>query len=94
MYTSLASQALKGDTNEHKVQLILIPRLPEFMSLVGIGAPPLTPSPASECAPPPPRIQKGGGTHTLACGCGDGGVPIPTIGENTWYSVYSVVTRN
>jgi hypothetical protein len=34
-------------------------------------APP-TPSPPSECAPPPPGIQVGGG-HTLAYGKGVGG---------------------
>ncbi len=36
-----------------------------------------TPSPASECAPPPRNPREGG---TLACG-ERGGVPIPTTGE-------------
>ncbi len=37
------------------------------------------PSLASECAPPP--VTKGEGAHSLAWGCGVGGVPIPTTGE-------------
>ncbi len=51
---------------------------------------PLTPSSASEHAPPPET--KGG--HTIACGWGGGGVPIPTTGEKAWHSVYSVVCTN
>jgi hypothetical protein len=48
---------------------------------LGIGTIPLIraiPSPASECAPPPPG-PKGGGT--LVCGWVHGGVQIRTIGE-------------
>jgi hypothetical protein len=46
-----------------------------------------TPSPAGECAPPPPLVQ-GDGTQSLAVDRESwGGVPIPTRGQALWYSV-------
>ncbi len=50
------------------------------MSVPSSDLAPPAPSPPSECAPPPSTEPKGGGA-TLACGCGGGGVPIPTTKE-------------
>jgi hypothetical protein len=41
------------------------------------------PSTAGECSPPHLWIRRG----TLACGRGDGGVPIPRRGHTLWYSI-------
>ncbi len=45
--------------------------------------PPPTPSHAGECVP---LLVPGG--DTLACGKGNGGVPIPTRGQTLWHSRY------
>jgi hypothetical protein len=47
-----------------------------------------SPSPAGECAPPPPPLVPGGEGHTRLRG-----VPIPTRGHTLWYRMYSCLRK-
>jgi hypothetical protein len=54
----------------------------------------LPPSLSRKRVCPPPFGPVEGGEFTLACGRGNGGVPIPTRGHTLWCSTYMYIHKN